>query len=465
MTVAAGPMELTTERRKPDFTELADVAADVEHLRRAGHDRLGNWSLPQIAAHLAHVIEHALTPPPSTEPTPEQAARRDRFFGIVFSPEGMPPGLPLPAESQPAAGLGDEQFARLTAALAKLADYPHTHVLAGGAGPIEIKDARRLHIAHAAHHLSFLIPRPTRRLNLKFATERGVIADVGRLQTGYRAVGTWTLPQTCWHLAAPLRIPLIAAEPPAAAVLSSPEYEATLKSLARYDADVTPLGMSAPPGTVPPADCGASAIDECVRLLQALEQFSGDFIAFGQYGVVPTARFRSFVLAHAAHHLSLLVPAVGKREGLVYVHEDDVADDVHRLRRGYIQTGGWTLGQICWHLAATTNARMVPGPHPANSPEQDARAGLLKFVFSSGKLPLGIVAPDRLLPPLDAGDESINACLDALEDIKRYSDPFAPHRLFGQLTEAETRRHNLIHCAHHLSNLVPTTPAPLPRGS
>lgn len=457
MTIADPQVAAPAVRRELHLDDTREVLAEIARLRHSGYDRVGSWSLPQIAAHLAHVIERSLTPPPNIEPTPEQSARRVRFFGIVFGPEGMPAGMPLPAESMPPTDAGDDQFERYTAALALLNEYPHSHVLAGGAGPIRIMDARKLHVAHAAHHLSFLLPKPTRRQHLSFFSERGVVSDVNRLRIGYRSVANWTLAQTCWHLSAPLRIPLEGATPPAEI---SAEQQDLIDALDRRYARAgdTVRAFPAPPSTEPPADCGGDAIDELIERLAALEHFTSGYIAFGRFGVVPTTVYRRFVLNHCAHHLSLLVPLAPRREGLSYPHEDFAADDIQHLRRGYVQTGDWSLPQICWHLNVGARLRMDAGPHPdGNTAEQDERAPMLKHILDSGVLPLGIVAPDRMLPPENAGDEAIEACLESLDRIKRFTGKFAPHRLFGYLSPQEVRRHNLIHFAHHLSYLVPTT--------
>jgi hypothetical protein len=72
------------------------------------------------------------------------------------------------------------------------------------------------------------------------------------------------------------------------------------------------------------------------------------------------------------------------------------------------------------------------------------------------KLPDGISAPDSMMPPAGCGDEAIDAFITTLTNFKSFPGPIAPHRLFGQLSDADARRLNLIHCAHHLSYLTPT---------
>jgi hypothetical protein len=146
---------------------------------------------------------------------------------------------------------------------------------------------------------------------------------------------------------------------------------------------------------------------------------------------------------------------MNQRRTLRFNSEDDVIADVKKLRHGYTQAGAWTLPQICWHLNVGVQNRMKPGPFPANTPEQESRKGQLQQVLASGQLPTGIPAPDGAVPPPDAGDAAIEALLTSLEQFKKFPGPIPPHRIFGHLNDADARKLNLIHCAHHLSFLTP----------
>jgi hypothetical protein len=143
---------------------------------------------------------------------------------------------------------------------------------------------------------------------------------------------------------------------------------------------------------------------------------------------------------------------------LGYADEDALAADVKALRRGYTQAGNWSLPQICYHLTAALKSRMHPGAHaPGNTPEQDARRPMLAEVFRTGRLPDRLPAPAETVPPTNLGDDAIDTYLATLEQWKSFRGPIAPHRIFGYLNEPDARRHNLIHSAHHLSYLTPTS--------
>jgi hypothetical protein len=143
-----------------------------------------------------------------------------------------------------------------------------------------------------------------------------------------------------------------------------------------------------------------------------------------------------------------------------------VIDDVTHLRAaGYSKSGSWSLPQICWHLHATTSFIMRPGPHPEPTPEQLANRARLHSILSTNQLPAGIQAPDAVTPPPDAPDSAVDDFLATLDRLQSFPGPFAPHRLFGRLSNDEARRLVLIHSAHHLSHLVPHQGSPVPTGN
>jgi len=145
------------------------------------------------------------------------------------------------------------------------------------------------------------------------------------------------------------------------------------------------------------------------------------------------------------------------RRRLNFNSEDDVIADVQRLRRGYARSGAWSLPQMCAHLEAATRYRMQPGPFPPNTPEQNTRRAMFAQIMASGQLPDGSVAAPTMMPPEDGGYEKIDAFIAAITEFKSFPGPIAPHRIFGHLSDSDARRLNLIHCAHHLSYLTPTT--------
>ena len=146
-----------------------------------------------------------------------------------------------------------------------------------------------------------------------------------------------------------------------------------------------------------------------------------------------------------------------RREGLNFASVDDAIAEVQRLRCGCAKTGSWSLAQVCWHLETAIRMRMVPGPFPPDTSEQLSRKPKLREILAVGKLPSGIEAPTPAIPPADANDSAIDALIATLKRFDSFSGEIAPHRIFGHLSDADARRLNLIHCAHHLSYLVPNS--------
>jgi hypothetical protein len=146
-----------------------------------------------------------------------------------------------------------------------------------------------------------------------------------------------------------------------------------------------------------------------------------------------------------------------QRREIFFNTEDDVIADVNRLRRGCTKHGSWSLAQTCQHLTKAVHARMQPGPFPPDTDEQKARRPVADKTLATGKLPDGLQAPPAFLPAAECSDGEIDAFIAAMEKFKAYRDPIAPHRLFGKLPDADARKLNLIHCAHHLSYLTPAS--------
>lgn len=147
------------------------------------------------------------------------------------------------------------------------------------------------------------------------------------------------------------------------------------------------------------------------------------------------------------------------RRSLQLTDEDAAIAEIERLRSGYTKVGKWSLEQAAYHLDQSLQSRMQPGPHPANMPEQDARRDTLQQVLASGRLPDGILAPPSMEPSPECTSECVDSLIATLRKSKTFPGPFAPHRLFGSLSDADMRRINMIHIAHHLSYLVPTNSA------
>jgi hypothetical protein len=294
---------------------------------------------------------------------------------------------------------------------------------------------------------------------VRFKTPQELAADVDRLHRGgYEKHGNWNLPQICRHLTVAiegaLRPPASTTPTPEQAKMKAGLVDVILKTLA------PPPGLEAPDFLVPPADCDERDIERFKQVLWRVFEYPHSHVDFGPaMGPVPTDEMRELTLLHASHHLAYLEPKLKRRENLRYASDEDVAADVRKLRNGYTRAGAWTLPQACCHLDLAMKARMQPGPFPPTTPEQEARRPMMREILASGQMPDGLQSPEPFLPPPSeqCGDDAIDSFLATLEKWKSYPGPFAPHRIFGQISPDEWRALNRIHCARHFSFLTPTS--------
>lgn len=150
------------DRRLLKLSSEDDAVAELERLRR-GHRMAGNWTLEQIAWHLAGVMEMCFATPitPDARATPEQLERQNRFFGMLFRDKPMATGeLTAPPPFMPPEKCEAAEVDRLIAAMRRLKTYAEPMIVMGPMGPASIENCRRAHLVHASHHLSHLIPTP-----------------------------------------------------------------------------------------------------------------------------------------------------------------------------------------------------------------------------------------------------------------------------------------------------------------
>ena len=296
-----------SSRRPLKFKSPAELDAELDRLKTGNYKKLGNWNLQQACRHLALVIEGNLVPPASDVPTPEESAMKEKFFGMVMGETGMPENMPIGNPALiPADNCTDEEVDHLRKAFAAFQAYPHQCIKVGRCGPVPAKELLPLHLAHCAHHLSFLVPLDYRR-SLTYPDFDTVIADVENLRKGYVQVGNWNLPQICRHLT----IGTNNAAKPATAP-ATPEQTAARSTLENVlSTGKIPSGLQAPAPALPPADCTDADIDAFIATVQKVRDYAEPSAAHPRFGPLTPAEFKKVVLAHMAHHLSHLVPVAG----------------------------------------------------------------------------------------------------------------------------------------------------------
>jgi hypothetical protein len=147
-----------------------------------------------------------------------------------------------------------------------------------------------------------------------------------------------------------------------------------------------------------------------------------------------------------------------KRRRLRLDDWDALAAEVERLHAdGYAKAGLWGLGEVCDHLR-----RVMLGSLEGFQEQEPwfvrnlAGPVILRVILWTRWMPAGVRAPDEVAPPrIKDAAESVRAFLEALALVREHAGAFAAHPAFGAISPEQWRRLHLIHCAHHLSFLVP----------
>jgi hypothetical protein len=148
------------DRRKVAFTSLQDVLADAERMSTGKVKALGNWSPGQIFSHLATSLNNSIDGSNVTFPWFLRLMARLLKKRMLRGP--MPSGfkLPAPAASSlvPGPTSTEEGLAALRAAIVRQereSQRAPNPVL----GVLTKEEWTQLHLAHAALHMSFLVPQ------------------------------------------------------------------------------------------------------------------------------------------------------------------------------------------------------------------------------------------------------------------------------------------------------------------
>lgn len=154
-----------------------------------------------------------------------------------------------------------------------------------------------------------------------------------------------------------------------------------------------------------------------------------------------------------------------QRRDLVFRSLDDISHDAESLLiSGYDKAGGWDLGQVCGHLTKWLSYPMDGFPNPGCFlgcvlwlMRIAVGKRIKKKILATGRFKVdGPTMPDSLI---GAGSDEVAAVAKLKETVERFKKhPGAIHSspLFGEMNREELTRLHLIHCAHHLSFLIPT---------
>ncbi len=157
---------MTVTRRQLRFASFDEVVRDAERLLATGYDRAGKWDLAQCCGHLSEWFRYQLDgyPPTPLLLRPVTWMMRNTFAPAVarkaFERGETKAGMPTIPQSVPAAG-GDEAaaVAGLKATIERWAAHAGPLHPSPLFGEMSKDEWVKGHLLHAAHHLSFLVPR------------------------------------------------------------------------------------------------------------------------------------------------------------------------------------------------------------------------------------------------------------------------------------------------------------------
>ncbi|WP_422927570.1 DUF1569 domain-containing protein [Singulisphaera sp. PoT] len=155
--------------------------------------------------------------------------------------------------------------------------------------------------------------------------------------------------------------------------------------------------------------------------------------------------------------------ADGRRD-LKFATMDRVMPDIDNLLLGYRQLGNWSLGQICNHLTMVIQGSVAGFGGRAPWIVRKAIGPIvLRQIFKAGCMKPGRMLPKKFWPNTGLDDRAEAEAMRAtLYYFAAHMEGFADHPIFGPLSREQWTRLHCIHCAHHLSFLVPEPDALAP---
>jgi hypothetical protein len=150
--------EGTVQRRSLDFADFEAVEKEIDRLQQGGYQRAGNWDLAQICDHLSQVMEGSLKGFSFQAPWILRKLLAPLILRHVMKTRTMRAGVRVP-EMAPAARVDpDESIRRCRQLLQQVQHHTGEFQPSPFFGRLSPEQWRQLHLIHAAHHLSFLVP-------------------------------------------------------------------------------------------------------------------------------------------------------------------------------------------------------------------------------------------------------------------------------------------------------------------
>jgi Protein of unknown function (DUF1569) len=154
------------------------------------------------------------------------------------------------------------------------------------------------------------------------------------------------------------------------------------------------------------------------------------------------------------------------RRTLKFATLDEVVRDAENLlANGYDRAGTWSLAQCCGHLVYWLTAPLDGfgnAPLPIAVFLWFARNTFgpkkLKQYIADRSFPAGAPTDPKSVPTADSDDRgAVEQLKLAAMRLKNHTGVILPSPMFGPMDKETAVKLQLVHCAHHLSFLVPKT--------
>jgi len=148
-------------RRKLKFETYDELRTELDLLSQSGYHRTGKWSLGKICDHLSRFIDQSLTgfEPPSFFVRLMQPLARMLYLGKIMKGQQLGGGMPTIKSLLPEGDPDDDKaVAAYQKSLERMLDPNATFQPSPLFGDLTADQWRKVHLWHAAHHLSFLVP-------------------------------------------------------------------------------------------------------------------------------------------------------------------------------------------------------------------------------------------------------------------------------------------------------------------
>lgn len=159
--VREATLEKPLRRRPLDFKNTDEVRQEVQRLLNGGYRKAGNWDLAQMCDHLTAVMEGSI----DGFRFGDWSWLWRRVLGpvairYVLWSRKMMQGLECPDPSFCPSGKtpADESVRRFLEVLKRVDEHTGAFKPHPALGKIDGDEWRQIHLIHAAHHFSFLIP-------------------------------------------------------------------------------------------------------------------------------------------------------------------------------------------------------------------------------------------------------------------------------------------------------------------